>query len=272
MPLPRFVRALAVTASAAALCPGALAAQGEGVIYVTRATTTASAAGAGPPPPSGGLSARVFQRGRDSRFELTDSAPPVPFRPGNVLLVMDRGTRMVVLDTVAREYYRLPSPALPQAGQAAREMRVTGAEARAEHLGAGEPILGQPTDRWRVVGRFTVAIELAGQRAEMHTDLTREEWYGEVPVDTAAGDGPPIAGFPLATELTAALRAATRQLPRRLPLRSVVTTVVSRGSIEVLRTVVTNEVVWLTRGPIPGGAFAIPAGYREVPFPIPSAR
>ncbi len=269
----------AALALAPVLLPTALVAQGEGLIFVTRATTTgtsaASAAGALPPPPSGGLSGRIFLRGRESRLELTDSAPPAPFRPGSVLLVLDGGARMVVLDTVAHAYYRLPSPGLTPAGQAspgAAAMRLTGAEAHVEPLGPGEPLLGQRTDRWRLVGRFTIAVELAGQRVEMQTALTREEWYGEVAVDAAAGDGPPLADLPFAAEFGATLRAATRQLPHRLPLRSVVTTVVAQAGTEVLRTVATSEVVSLTRGPIPAGAFAIPAGYREVPFPMPPAR
>jgi len=252
------------------------AAQEPGITLVYRTTFT----GTGPmvsAMPSG--TSRVLAQDGRTRVERDDSVahPPMPAR--SVMLTLDGGARTVVLDPARHEYFALDlAGAMRHAAEMQRaagiETRLTDPTVRVEHVGPGEPVLGQPTDRWRISYGLTITVGAGGgaDAAALRTDVISDFWYGDTdfPPPTAA-DAPNASMAQFAdTTIGRRLAQASSELPHKVALRSTSTMTRSQGGggTVLSQSTMTSEVVALTRGPLAPSLFEIPADYREVPWPL----
>jgi hypothetical protein len=144
-------------------------------------------------------------------------------------------------------------------------------DVRVEHVGAGEPINGHPTDHWRVVSRYAMVMSGTGADIRMLTEAAGEYWYGEPSAASSTAASLPAAPNALsamfAPELQKRLAAAVAALPEGQVVRTATSMVMSREGQEIGRSTTRTDVLDVTRGPIDLAAFVVPAGYKSVPFP-----
>jgi hypothetical protein len=257
-----------VIATALALCATTVA-RAQGVTVVYRTTMVGSGLLTSVMP--GGTS-RLVVEGDRSRLERDDSVAPAGLPAHSVTITRDG--RSVMLDVARREYFVLDvAGGLRRVADVQRAagvaMRITDSDVRVEHVGAGDTVVGRPTDRWRVTCAFTLILADGGTETRYRSTATTEYWFSDLP------DGNPTSSVAMADAASFSdsayarkLAAVADTLPRRITLRWVMTasTSVSDGP-ELTHLVTTSEAVQLSRGPVPPDAFEIPAGYREVPQP-----
>lgn len=253
-----------------------LAAQ-EDVTYTMRTTTTASgmlAAMTASSPANRPRTARVQVHGDKLRMDFVDSLPSPFGLPGSTMLMLGDG-RMVVVDAAQRTYTAIDPATI---GGMAEQMKAAGIElqlvdpvVKVERIGAGEPMLGQATERWRMTQSFGLAM---GPGLVIRSETITETTFGETPVGRGATTSMSdvLARSPfMSPDFVARMNAAAQELPARVPLRSTMTMVMRQGDQEMSRMTMTSDVLTLARGAIAADVFAIPAGYREVPFAVPNA-
>lgn len=230
---------------------------------------------------SGPREIRIVAAGGRSRVEYGTTPATPPFPPGAIML-QDKG-RMIVVDTARHEYFAFDPNAMLREVSAMQQstgtaMRAANPEVKVEHVGAGDPVLGTPTDHWRVTTRYEMLMSMAGSEMRVRTEMRQDSYYGDIPGLPATRDlGPlaPGAASPatsgmasiLGPELATRMLAAFDSLPKRMALRTVQTTTTYNGDTPMMAMTNTTEVTAVTRGPIAAASFDVPAGYREVPMP-----
>ncbi|MBV9879719.1 MAG: hypothetical protein JO180_04445 [Gemmatirosa sp.] len=270
--MTRFARrtTLASLLAAASLATP-LAAQDVGLTLTTQSTVTATGPMAGLSQAMGGTT-RIQTNGRSSRLEYTDTLPHAPFGVGAVVLTIDTA-RTVVLVPARREYYtfdvsKMMATVAEMQRASGMTTRITESDVHTEHVGPGETLLGEPTDRWRLAMRMGMAMAMPGMDMTIRMESTTDTWYGRTATVATPSVGPGAAPSPFVPpEVQAKMMAALRELPVGTPMRKVVTTITYNGDQEMGRSTVTTDVTSMVRGPIPASTFAIPADYREVPAP-----
>jgi hypothetical protein len=198
-------------------------------------------------------------------------------KDGAQYLIVDREANQLLVVHPEREEYSVTDPAsLEQVvGTAMRQvdrfltMRVNDAVVSGEHVGRGEPVVGLPTERYRLVQQYHTEIGIMGRTARTNHRVVTEY---STSTAVALPDNPV---FGLASTALNALALHDRAFVRRTadvrsatvrgaPLRIAVTASRS-GDDGSEQDTMTIEVTSLRRAAVPDARFAVPAGYREKP-------
>lgn len=260
-----------MTAATLALAP---AMRGQGVTYDI--TTT----GTGMDRRGGGTSAVTMVAGHGqlangiSRLDFTQSMSP----PGGMMGV---GTYMIsntvkgtttTVDPSRHEYTVIDladlartSAALQQSMGGMMKTELTDVKVGIEELGAGEPLEGYQTIRYRMTQSYTMKISIMGHTSESATQSTSEFWIApqlDEVMNPGARPGSAAVTGPMAA-LTAEIGKAYAKVRKGVVLKSVNTTQsVSGGKTRV--TTMTMVISNVKRAPISASVFEVPAGYTKV--------
>lgn len=247
-----------LVALGAALVPLAGAAQrAPGYIYEFRVT--------GGDAPATGTTQVVGDR---ARVDFADGS-------GQYFLITAGGHRITVVNTERHEYSVLDDStfdrlvgqtlnALPMLNIALSGVRVDG-----DTLGAGGPILGHPTDHYRLTQEFTLTIGafgITGQRT--HNTVVTDYWLAR---DLNLPHNPVVGMLArLTTVLAQADRdfahrtaEALRPVAERTPLRIEVRSTADQGNGKVRVQSQAIEVTSLERARVDTTRFRVPDGYTE---------
>lgn len=217
----------------------------------------------------------MWVAGHLARTELSDprmaGAGPEFALP--IAIVNDSAHTMTFIVDRTRSASVTQLPAAPQIGRwNDTTSRFIVAPAMTMHdLGAGEPILGHPTHKYRITMSYVAQEPLMGLPCKRTvnsdetiwaaTDLQREQNLRQY-----VRDSRPLTNVELGPVMDSLqrLRLHRERLINGLILRSA-TALTKPGSAVTVTT--TLEVTELTHGPIPEAMFAVPAGYTTLPTP-----
>ncbi len=192
---------------------------------------------------------------------------------GDYLLLSNDGHTVTIVHTARREYSVVDDTTFQRiVGTALRavpflSIRVGDAQVDTERLGAGEPLLGHPTERYRLTQDFTVSVGAMGVHGTtVHQRVVTEYWVAS---DLALPHNPLIA---FVSQLETALaqtdrrfahrtEEALRPLVRSTALRVVVHAESRDEDGKVERKTRTLALTALERSTVDAARLAVPAGY-----------
>jgi hypothetical protein len=213
------------------------------------------------------------------RIDLTTLGPNAKVSPigggGPMsMIVTDSGRTINYLDAKQNEYLRVrPAEMLAQA-QKTGEMKLdfSDAQVTVDSLGAGQVILGHPTQRYRINTAMTISMTAFGQSQSVKLSSATEYLFASDikgvlnPFSSLSGNDQMNMFGASNKEFAAKMSAAQAKLPKRTPLRASSTaTVVSQGQTRVTNTQAeVTSVQWVNADP---KVFEIPANYKAGQLP-----
>ncbi|MDB4881833.1 MAG: hypothetical protein JWL95_599 [Gemmatimonadetes bacterium] len=136
-----------------------------------------------------------------------------------------------------------------------------------EKLGAGEPLLGMSTTRFRVTQDYKLAIKVAFMNRNSSEHIVQEYWMAE-PKNGLANPFARMGAMRLGgggfDELMSKTAEATRSLGKGMPLKTVTTMTSINGKNEKTETISTMLVTELHSGDVDDAALKAPADYEVV--------
>jgi hypothetical protein len=134
-------------------------------------------------------------------------------------------------------------------------------------LGAGEPILGFPTHRYRYLRARTITATFADRVCTQRHSSTQDVWLSTDPRANAIERAIDSAGMhPLsmarARDRTAQADSLSRKRPVGLQLRSVAFDTILRSAGPPIAVRITNEYTELSRAPLDSTLFMAPPGFK----------
>ena len=226
-----------------------------------------------------GVTGRAQVAGGRARIEITDATGPNPFtQKGNYVVVGSDGRMLMVLPKEKQYYAFNLEQMLAGAGSALNAMgglvKMTMSDTRVEvqDLGAGEKMHGYDTRHLRMVQSYTMSLSIMGRKQVTTSSDTMETWVAPALKDVVnpflrMGNAATAIDFGNA-DYRRQLQAANARLAVGLPLRSVTRSVARDEKGKEQRTTMTVEVTRLDKGDVAVAAFAVPAGFEEVPMPM----
>lgn len=260
-----FVTLITAALSIAAL-PGAASDAPSGVSFKASVTTvTTDERGRVTEEPT--VLVDTITNGRIARTEILRGNKD--WKRGMFVLTSDGGRTLTVVNPLDRAYHDL-SPAtldLEAAGAEGKlHLSVRDIDVRVEDLGAGEPVAGLPTYRYRMTRAFTATIKVLFLTKTIAISETFDFWYSRDFADTPN----PVAALmvSLASVLPgidpvfrAAHQDAARRLPGLNPVRWVHTQRTTEGRNRPSTSVSTISIDALAPVDAPPSAFEIPRGF-----------
>ncbi len=214
-------------------------------------------------------SGTVRSHGDRTRIDLANPSD------GQYMLLVDGGARMLVIHPEKKEIDQFSSPGFANVigtalGAVSPMVRftVTDSKITPERLGAGETVLGYPTEHVRITEQFDVRVGVAGFKAGTeHNTVTTDYW---VSPGLDLGDNPLITLIENASsamaqsdhDFVAKQHAARAGAIHGTPLRTVVTAVSGSGDGHEKTSTQTIEITSVKRAPQPESLFVIPSGYK----------
>jgi hypothetical protein len=249
-----------------ALCVAAVASiaarpAAPGLTYRIRMVSTPPEIPGMPPQPQMVIVGHGSSAGGLTRLDLDSIPAGAPFVPGDYMLTLDSG-RMVVVSPSTKTYSEgIPGmSAMPPEIMA--QASFTNVSANLESLGAGEPMQGYPTQKFRLTTQYGLAI--MGQF--LNTNTTQEIWLAQLPASVVTPfDGAipaSMANGPM-KELFEKSTAARKGLGNGTALKTVVTSSIT-GPMNVT-TGSTVELLDIRLGDVDAAAFRIPDGFTKKP-------
>lgn len=135
-----------------------------------------------------------------------------------------------------------------------------------EKLGAGEPLLGMATTKYRVTQDYKIAMKVAFMNRNSTEHIVQEYWMA----DQKSGFSNPFArmgsmrpgGGGAFAELMTKTAEATSRMGRGIPLKTLTTTMSANDKGEKTQTVSTMEVTELKAGNVEDAMLVAPADYQ----------
>ena len=204
--------------------------------------------------------------------------PPGFPSPGSFNIYSGRTLQAITVDTVKREYYvvRLDSAAVLSSTMTKMfmdaNMSVSIDTAEVEDLGAGPPMHGHPTRRWRMKQHLTISAEMMGESRRFSMGIDFDVHYAasaELPASSMVSVAPRMMS---AFETLLSKEDAERsdqimaKLPNAFIMRALATTRYRGRGLESGFTL-TAEVTRIEKIRVPAEYFELPAGYKEIPAP-----
>ncbi len=268
--------ALAAAAAVAASGPHRPAPVVDGMTYTFRST-----AQQGGETGEGRIVSSMLARGQvaggKARIDFLETKNQALMTAGDYMLVRDGG-RLTLVSPKQKSYFDIDMAAIGQVftalGNSGGLMKFTVSEFSADvaKLGAGEPLLGNRTERYRMVQHYVMAVRILGMSRSTTRDDTTDYWFGPSvrdlanPFDARSTDAA-LSFFGNSPDAADKLRAAIAKLPKQVALRTVMRGVAADGKGKRDVTRVTSEVTELARGNIDASVFEIPAGYTMTESP-----
>lgn len=197
--------------------------------------------------------------GAESRLDIDSvSGQMMPMAIGDYMLTLDSG-RIVTVSPSSKSYTDAMAGALPP--ELLAQATITGVNVTTEKLGAGEPMQGFATDKFR--SSVTYTMNIMGQ--SMNTMTTSEMWVAKLPgfVSTAF-DGTTIPQAmregPM-KELAEKMAESRKVLGSGTPLKTVVTSQIT-GPMNITTTT-TIELLDVKAGDVDPAMLKIPAGFTK---------
>ena len=136
-----------------------------------------------------------------------------------------------------------------------------------EKLGAGEPLLGMSTTRYRLTQDYKIAIKVAFMNRSSTEHIVQEYWMAE-PKGGLANPFAKMGAMRLGgggfDELMSKTAEATRSMGKGMPLKTVTTTVSTSNKNEKTESVSTMTVTELQSGDVDDALLKAPADYEVV--------
>jgi len=226
-----------------------------------------------------GVTGRAQVVGGQARIDITDATGPNPFTQKGTYVVVGADGRMLMVLPKEKQYYAFNmEQMLAGAGNALNamgglvKMTMSDTKVDVQDLGAGEKMHGYDTRHLRMVQAYTMSVSIMGRKQVTTAADTMETWVAPALKDVVnpflrMGNATTAIDFGNA-EYRRQLQAANAKLAAGLPLRSVMRSVAKDEKGKEQRTTMTMEVTKLDRGDVAMAAFAVPAGFEEVPMPM----
>jgi hypothetical protein len=136
-----------------------------------------------------------------------------------------------------------------------------------EKLGAGEPLLGMATSRYRVTQDYRIAMKVAFMNRNSTEHLVQEYWMADQKSGFAnpfarMGGGMRMGGSGAFAELMTKTAEATSRMGRGIPLKTLTTSTSTNDKGEKTQTVSTMEVTELKSGNVDDAMLVAPADYK----------
>lgn len=267
----RSVGRAATVVAASFTCMTAAPARAQNVTpqltYTFRASDSDGRSGKGDKPSTG----TVHVRGDLVRIDVNSDKGD---DPGSYILVLDRGTRMVVVHPAKHEADEMNADTFERiigrslhAVRAMVRFTVQNLKVSTERVGTGGTMLGHGTEHLRLNEQFDVAIRAMGfNGGTERTTVTTDYW---VSPGLDLGSNPLLALLERATTAMAQSDpsfvqredAARQQLLQGTPLRTVVQVTTTDDDGKVERSGWTSEVTSIRQESQPASLFEIPSGY-----------
>ncbi len=229
------------------------------------------------------MTARTQLAGGNLRMDFIDAtgaSAAGPMKKGGYILVVDEGSRMLIVDPEEKRYLEMEPDAifgmlnsLTAATGGLMKFEITNLSMNARPLGAGDAILGYKTDRFELTQRYTTKISVMGMRQESTSEAVTEYWVAPALTEwmnpfVQMGQSMATGMLSSAPEWAKQMAAVEAQLPQNgAVLRSLTRTTTrdGKGKEQLART--TSEITAITRGDVPVSAFAVPNGYERMEMP-----
>jgi len=147
-------------------------------------------------------------------------------------------------------------------------IKITDVAVNFEKLGAGEPLLGMATTRYRITQDYKLAMKVAFMNRSSTEHIVQEFWMADQKKGFAnpfarMGAMRPVGGGAF-SELIAKSSEATRKMGNGIALKTVSTTTSTSNKNEVTSNVSTMEVTELQAGNVDDALLKAPADYKVV--------
>jgi hypothetical protein len=266
--IARSHRALLLVASFA--FPGALAAQGLSYDM----STTGSV-----PDQTGNVTTRNFMVAHgqfangNSRIDVTQSMAPGGMMAQGTYMITSASKGTVTSVDPAKHQYTVIN--IAELGKAATDMQsalggmakteFTDVKVGLEDLGAGEPLDGYATYKYRVTESYTMKMTIMGHTTNSPSQSTTDIWIAPQLDGLMDPNARPSASAPSGpmAELTTQLTAVYGKMRKGLPLKRVTTMLGGEGAHEHTTTM-TMTITNVKKSAISPSVFEVPAGYTKV--------
>lgn len=211
--------------------------------------------------------------GGNSRLDFTQSlAPGGMMATGTYMITSASKGTVTSVDPAKHEYTVID---IAELGKSAADVQsalggiakteVTGVKVAIEDLGAGEPLDGYATYKYRLTQSFTMNMTMMGHTISSPSQSTTDIWVApqlDGLMDPSARPTAAMTTGPMA-ELTKQLVAAFGKMRKGLMLKRVTTS--ERGTGDHTRaTTITTTITNVKRSAISSSVFEVPAGYTKV--------
>jgi hypothetical protein len=219
------------------------------------------------------------------RMEVVESAVPPGFgmfETGTYMISDDGGRHTYTVNPVKHEYSELDSKKMLEnaegtmsalnSGSLGARMLTSGLKIDVADLGAGETILGHPTNHWRTVQTTKMTMVMGKDSIAVLTETTTDAFFGtDLPYlarpdkrkDTTSTNPYTMLGTP---EEAAKAKAEMNRLPSGMPLRNVAVTVSAFGPMKT-RNTNTTEITKIETVQVEPAFFQVPKGFTKVEMP-----
>lgn len=268
--LARSIRGSLLVASL--IAPHALGAQGLSYDMLTTGTG---------PDRSGAMTTRNFMSahgqfsGGNSRLDITESmAPGGMMGMGTYTITSGSKGTVTSVDPAKHQYTVIDIAEMGKAANDAQaalggiaKMEFTDVKVDLQDLGAGEPIDGYATYKYKLTQSYTMKMTMMGHAINSPSSSTTEIWIApqlDGLMDPSARPMVATPSGPMA-ELMRQLTAQYGKMKRGLPLKRVTTSVSGDGARQHTTTM-TSTITNVKKSAISPSVFEVPSGYTKVDF------
>ncbi len=249
---------------------GALGAQG--LSYDMSTTATA-------PDRSGSEMTRKFMtahgqfQGGSSRLDITESMAPGGMMGAGMYMITNGSKGTVTSVDPARHQYTVID--IAEMGKAASDMQAalggmakmefTDVKVDLQDLGAGEPIDGYATYKYKLAQSFTMKMSMMGRTINSPSSSTTEIWVAPQLDGLMDPSARPMVATPTGpmAELMRQLTAQYGKMKKGLPLKRITTSVSGEGARQHTTTM-TSMITNVKKSAISPSVFEVPSGYTKV--------
>lgn len=231
------------------------------------------------PDKSGNMSTRNFMTahgqfaGGNSRIDVTESMSPGGMMGAGTYMITSSGKGTVTSVDPAKHQYMVID--IAQMGKAATDMQaamggmakidIADVKVSLEDLGAGEPLDGYATYKYRLTQSYTMNMSVMGRTMRTPSSSTSDIWVApqlDNIMDPSSRPPSMAASGPMA-ELTTQLIAQYAKMRKGLMLKRVTTTQGGTG-MPVHTSTLTTTITNVKKASISPSVFEVPAGYTKV--------
>jgi hypothetical protein len=215
------------------------------------------------------MSGHALVTEKAGRLDIDDASWKHGALTGKGSYILYDSTSMTIVSPRGRQIVRLPLDTLERklsAASAAGTRVISDVAVNVETLGAGEPMLGLATAKYRITQDYTVAAALASGKRNSTEHVVQDVWM----TDAKKGLANPFARLALAgagpssEELLTRTADAQRRMGGGIPLRTVSTNASTSNRNEVTETVTIMEVADLQAENVDDDILAVPSDYQPV--------